>query len=357
MEQIIPEAFLKGNKIHWPVKDWENKVYLGLLSGFAISLFLPLLFTNIFTILLTTLSIYIFIIKKPFKDRKNKAYLVLTVSLYISFLIGLFYSENIDEGLNSLVKKLSLLLFPLIFYINPKLSQDRQTGLLNIYLISAVIVSIFCIASSFYNNIDISNLGAVDWEAITYHNLSDAIGFHAIYLSMYVSFALFILLFQWPELQGKLKVAAVFCLLVLSIFLVLLSARIVLLAFLLITFTATLVYAYQKREIFKFTGIYIIVLLTCVVVTLSIPTLQTRVKEAVNYNSEYSIDKQWGGRAMRLLKWECCIKIIKENPVIGVGTGSEQDFLQECYIEEKFYPLLHWPEIKFNAHNQYSNLQ
>lgn len=353
MEQVLPEALLKTTKVQRLVKEWENSVFFVLLTGFTVSLFLPLLFTNIFTILLIAFTIGTSCFRKPIMTPDDKTKLALTSSLFLAYTIGVLYSSNISEGLTALTAKLSLLLFPIIFCLNTRLSQERQEKLLSFYVIAAFLISLFCFAKAVFINLATSKTEAIDWNAITYHSLSNAINFHAVYLSMYVSFAVFIILFMWPTLRSNMKLPVIFILLFLNLFIVLLSARIVLLAFILISFVATLIYAYKRQELLKFTGIYVLLLIVISLITLSVPALQTRVKEAINYNAEYSIDKQWGGRAMRLLKWECCIEIIKNNPVLGVGTGAEQDKLQECYIEKKFSPLLYWPHIKFNAHNQY----
>ena len=84
-----------------------------------------------------------------------------------------------------------------------------------------------------------------------------------------------------------------------------------------------------------------------------IPINRERFKEAINYKGRYSVDKIWGGRALRELNWDCSKKIINNNPLFGVGTGDVQDELQKCYTENNYYQLTYWENTKYNAHNQF----
>jgi len=52
----------------------------------------------------------------------------------------------------------------------------------------------------------------------------------------------------------------------------------------------------------------------------------------------------------RLERWEIATKLISKSPVIGYGSGSEIQLLQEQYFAKKFYSsYLH----RLNSHNQY----
>ncbi len=96
-------------------------------------------------------------------------------------------------------------------------------------------------------------------------------------------------------------------------------------------------------------GIFFIALI------LFIPSNLDRFKEAINYKSQYEIDKQYGGRSTRELIWSCSIQVIKNNILFGVGTGDTQDELQKCYKidEDKNWALLYRPDFQYNAHSQY----
>jgi O-antigen ligase len=49
------------------------------------------------------------------------------------------------------------------------------------------------------------------------------------------------------------------------------------------------------------------------------------------------------------VKWQCSIEGLVANPIVGVGTGDTQEFLQACYKEKNF-----WGEVfRYNSHNQF----
>ena len=55
----------------------------------------------------------------------------------------------------------------------------------------------------------------------------------------------------------------------------------------------------------------------------------------------------------RIARWEVIAKLIKISPVIGYGTGSEKQLLQETYFREKLYNSY---INEFNSHSEYLSL-
>jgi len=54
--------------------------------------------------------------------------------------------------------------------------------------------------------------------------------------------------------------------------------------------------------------------------------------------------------ALRILVWDASIRIIKKNPVIGVGSGDIKDELIKIYKERNYKMPL---ELQINSHNQF----
>jgi O-antigen ligase len=325
------------------------------------SLLFPLLLSNILTIFLILLISFDQVVNKPksFELKSNSLALVLLfVSLYLIYIVGLIYTENLRTALFLLEKSLSILLFPLLFVFISPLSVKQVKVILYALVISCFFACVIALVSACYSNYyDVSRNSSINWDNFTNQQLASFIYFHPTYLSLYLTLSLFVVFgdfFVNVELYSRAKKVL---LLAISLFfivvLILLAARIVLLAFLLISTIACFIYGYKYGNLLK-AGLGVVFILSVLVVAiLKIPAIGERFKEAINYNNEYSIDKQWGGRGMRLLKWECCIDLIQDYPLLGVGTGDTQDELQECYREKDFGQLLFWPHIKFNAHNQY----
>jgi len=75
---------------------------------------------------------------------------------------------------------------------------------------------------------------------------------------------------------------------------------------------------------------------------------------ALRYQIENSNDPNGQSLLQRIEYWKTGIKIIQENPVIGVGTGDVQDVFNSQYEKEKTLLL---PEYWFRAHNMFITIQ
>jgi O-antigen ligase len=87
------------------------------------------------------------------------------------------------------------------------------------------------------------------------------------------------------------------------------------------------------------------------------PVTRMKINEAFDPNSviqldsDQSMERTWGGKALRVAIWKCAWDVVKLNPVWGVGTGDVQDNLQESYRINKFdFAYLY---NSYNAHNQF----
>jgi O-antigen ligase len=89
------------------------------------------------------------------------------------------------------------------------------------------------------------------------------------------------------------------------------------------------------------------------------PFLKRQWKELTNFSEtnkipldqDSSLGKSWGGWQLREAIWKCTWDIIKQHPVLGVGTGDTQDSLQAAYERRKFYFASRYN--RYNTHNQY----
>ena len=71
----------------------------------------------------------------------------------------------------------------------------------------------------------------------------------------------------------------------------------------------------------------------------------------IHLDQDSSLGRSWGGGVLRLAIWQCAFDIVREYPIIGVGTGDSQQALQDSYEKRKFYFASRYN--KYNAHNQY----
>ncbi|PTB96809.1 hypothetical protein C9994_05705 [Marivirga lumbricoides] len=331
---------------------------------------------------LTFLLIILFVISLPFGNGLNSILLIIIIlsllyELIITkirggkFIIGtkkplvllipfvfslatLSYSSDFQSGLFSLQKNLSFVVFPLIFLLNPSISECRYTKILKVFVLLIFIISIICLFNSVRLIIEhgelIDQAKLLDREYYFYTNtyLSGAIGMNPIYLSMYVNLALFIqIYFFLKEPPSIVRLVAFF---IVVVFLFLLSSLInvfVFLILLLYVLTHKRVYEkLSKKQLLYLSSIFLI----CSVF-LAKPVLN-RIQN-LNY-FEYELDQghigYWSGVTLRMAIWESSFEKILDKWLIGYGTGSEQNALNDAYHSKNFkIGLL----LSYNTHNQW----
>lgn len=301
--------------------------------------------------ILIILLIANWILQKKFIFKNNLTYFF--IAFYLLHIVGLFFSENTSEGLFELEKKLSLIIFPLILCSIPTLSHKETKHIFMGFVLSCFIASLICLG---YATQQFINNG--DAHFFSYHPLVQVIGMHAIYMAMYICFCIFIVVYFYGHIvfdeRVLYKKIIFFCgIAYFIVFLFLLSARAEIVAFFLISFTGIIIYAFKKRKILQALGLAGIMVIFFAILIYFSPQNKERFKEAINYKSQYSIDKHWGGRAERLLMWDCSMDLVKDNLLTGVGTGDAQGQLNECYKSKNYGALLYYPNTQYNSHNQY----
>lgn len=329
---------------NFPKERFEIINYWLLLAIVATLPFGNIKINNLFVILLSVVWLSRFNI-----NLRNSVFIVFLFFYFIHGL-GLFYSANIQQGFFELEKKLSFVLFPIVLS-GISLTRKQFHTILAFFAFSCFIASGVCIAYALFK------LLAHGTYEFTYYSLIEIIGMHPTYFAVYVSFSIFITIHLYFQKEGKdfrfRKWAFLFVIVYFIVFLVLLSARVVIFSFCFIAFAGLLIHGYQKKRlIMAATTMGLLLSLIALIIYFN-PQNRERFKEVINYKSQYSIDKQWGGRALRLLKWNCSLELIKENWYSGVGTGDSQDALDECYEEKKYSPLLFWENVRYNSHNQF----
>lgn len=325
-----------------------KKVNYFLILAIAVTLPFGFLLkiNNLFSILLLVAWLF------QFRISWSNKLMYVFVAFYLLHVIGISFSSNVNQAFFELEKKISFLIFPIVLSGIPNIGKKQFNYILIGFALSCFFASVICISYAFYQYIATGTR-----EYFFYYPLTDIIGTHPIYLAMYVCFDIFILVhlylvedYEQTRIR-QLLFAAVIGFFIIILFL--LSARAEIAAFSIIALAAIFLYFFKRKELWKGLGIMTLLLVVFAGLIYFIPNNLERFKEAINYKGEYSINKQWGGRALRLLKWDCSLDVIKGNFLFGVGTGDAQDELQKCYQSKNYFPLLHWEDMKYNAHNQY----
>lgn len=293
---------------------------------------------------------------KRFHFKKVGLGYFLVLFLLVS-VVWLLFSCSPMEGLKKIEKTSSFIIFPFVFgAIQWTKPQIRKLGIVfSITTFSAVTLALI-IASlkaiehgSPYifneNNLVIENF-------YKYHRLSENIGFHPTYLSIYTAFSAFSFLYFGLYEKSFLKSYPIFVWFLFLFALVqvyLLNSFAVVFSVLVIGVFS--IYLFGNKFFAKRTLILVLMILGVGTTMIYLNKIRGINSEIFNFNYETPRkNPQWNSMNVRLAKWECALEVYKENAPIGVGTGCTQIKLMEKYKEKKFTLAYN---ANYTSHNMY----
>jgi O-antigen ligase len=260
-------------------------------------------------------------------------WVALFCCVFLLSLIGLLYTANFKEGMGLLAQKATMIIFPLV-YGTTKVMNREMLGKVGLHFSVAVIIA--------------SILGLAKAAVIFFRTSAFAAGksvvfFHLTYPYL---FGLFCLTATLLVLSGEVKFSS-------KVTRFLLVALWSVPVFLIGVRTIEICWVLQK--ISSIATVLVIALAASVFVT---PLrkqwqeiLQPGAQNDIPLDRDASLGRAWGGKAIRVAIWQCSKSIVKENWLVGVGTGDAQDSLQQAYENRQFYFASRYN--RYNAHNQY----
>ena len=281
------------------------------------------------------------------------SYFWLLPAFYFSYFVGFFTAEIMS--FKFLEYKLSLLIFPLLFFLCTY-DETQRKRLLKIFIWGLLVSVITLLIIAFYNSLQIRN-----GEFIFQSNVLEGKGFiesilyggnyffgrhlsvfhQTVYYAMYLCAGISILLFQTNLFSEKLR-TILLGLFLFFIFLVSNKASFIVLALILIL----KLYNWNVNHSKKLIGVSLFAIMLAAFVFLN-----PRIKESVLnvFEGKMTLNKEARyGSATRILSWDAAISLIKERPAFGYGHGATQAALNKKYQEEGYiFPL----KESYNAHN------
>lgn len=285
-------------------------------------------------------------------ELKNNIPQLILLVFYFWHIIGLLWSDNIDFGLFDLEIKLSFILFPVIFSAFGRFKVVQFERILKGYLLGCSLAILIGIINSIWAYIYGENAYLDFYE----HNISPIL--HISYFAMYLNLALVICFYlivrseknfySWRNV-GLITLSFVFAL---ATFLSTSKNGFLALIFLLLIIATYAVVRYRKWLL----GISAVLVVWIVASSLlkdinSGSTSFHGFNQVTKVLNEDEVSKQAGeSTAVRVLIWKSSWELIKQSPLIGVGTGDVKDELKANYklngFEEPF-------KKNYNAHNQF----
>ncbi len=343
----------------------NNYLHLCLLAILVASL--PFLSTHKFTFLISRLAIIGMSINWLWQLIAAKGNVIfwsnkLLISFCICFiliLISTFYSTNTTNALTSLEKSLFVFWIPLIVLTSPTLDLKKTKLLLKIFSASVFLASLICLGHAVHRNNYFEVFKDPNWFYFSYSDLTEIISIQPIYLALYVSFTIFIVLFlaasSWRKKAPVFKGLIIAFLLYLFLFLFLLSGRASIVATILILIAAVFWFFLNRRKFYS--GLMAIISLVIIsgLLVYNLPIMKDRFFEAfgLEKTSTWVYGDPQNRKPLpeaRIIKWQSALHIITENWLFGVGVGDVQNELNKEYEAVGF--LLGVNE-RFNTHNQF----
>jgi O-antigen ligase len=282
--------------------------------------------------------------EKFFSGAKNPWFLTMIFFLILHVVSGLL-SDNKQEGLTGIETKLSFLAFPYFFFLF-NISDGTVKRSVIAFVTGCFFALMICIFRATY-------IYLTNGENEFFYNLFSVL-IHAGYFSMYMLFCILIVAFVYPKWFGKDKWVGIISYFLILAFLTgifLCASKIGYIAAVIILIIAPVI-RFRHRLNLKIFGISLVVLLTTFFVLLkTFPKPFERLNNVFTTLSAENIDKTSGeSTAVRLLIWHESMEIVKENFLLGVGTGDANDVLQNRYKENGLTGAL---EHNLNTHNQF----
>lgn len=248
--------------------------------------------------------------------------------------------------------KLPLLLFPLALFFSKNLTRKEFENVMSGYVFGcllAVITAIFVALYTYY-------LGDSNYIDLYKKNISPKL--HIGYFAMYMNFAILVLVYKlYLDSKPLFTVSNIFKI------------------SLLILFAASIFFSTSRNGLIVLLMLLAIMVLYAIIskrkwmlgtmlLLISWVILSSVLKDYNDTNSDFHGFKQvvtavkkdelknteWESSSVRILVWTTALDVIKDNPIIGTGTGDIKDELIRRYkVNEYKYPF----ERKYNAHNQF----
>lgn len=262
--------------------------------------------------------------------------------------LSYFYSEDKTEAGRQIEVKLAFLIIPLLILGSGMRREKSKMGLICFIAgcTSACLVLIAWAAASYWKYGDSAVFVYTDFSRFM----------HVSYFSMYLLIGfgwLFMVAMEdtlfFPRLHYAIMALYAVCL-------VLISAKIMLIAFVVSSFLFAAYYARRRKKIAAAVALVILICTAPVILYFLSPNLKVRVDFFLTELRRHDTDmnpQSMGSATIRMVIWKDALPQIKENLPWGVGAGDVQTLLQENFRKRNMAEAI---EKRLNMHNEYLQL-
>lgn len=261
---------------------------------------------------------------------------LLISSLFWLSLFASLYSLDVDEALKVAVRNLPLIIFPLVLFSTIK-DANGIMKVLKIFSVAVIAALLFGYSKALY--LKINNLG----DFFYYTDFAKVLAIHTTYFALFIVISMTFFVLDRIKFKSVPTLITVFSLLFLAFALYTISARVSLLALLVIGLILIIGYGKlmtTKKKLVLFSSILLIV---------SIFSISPNFQKRNSGTSDFGY--QTPEVSTRLLHWQVVIHQISKNNIwIGSGFGPAYDNLYQEYLNAGF---IEGYRREYNAHNQF----
>lgn len=307
-----------------------------------------------FIVLLGLYAVIFSLRTRKFHIRKHHIPLIALTLIFLLHLIGLSYSEHLDDGINETGIKLSYLAFPLIAWMIPSINSNGFKKILHAFVMGALMFIPIAIGCGIYRTFEYNDASYLSYELLGNY-------LHPTYAATYEAFALFILLrnASLHELLLRKKWVHYSVCGIIVVFICMLASKAGLIAALISLAMAG--WCFWKNKIAVAAAFTIPIAGVCLMIMTSalLPGAAERVEDAVSdidaatvalpEQDPLNIPAAHSSTELRLVTWSAAWSVLQEN-FFGVGTGDTTPELVKKYEgQNETYAA----ERNLNAHNQF----
>jgi O-antigen ligase len=304
-------------------------------------------------VLLLVYTLYRIVVKKEPLIFFTKISFWIPTSFIVTALLGLSYSANFQDGLGAIERQLPLLFFPIILS-QLSISKDEFRRLKKVYVTGLVLMMIVLEVRTIWilgHSEEHEFLTYFFSYYHTYENLTTSSLAQPVYIGAYIVLSNIFCITFLGEDSNRRWGFYLFALLFGTFFLFQLAAR----SSIILNFILILVYIsyifYSKRKLAEGSILIIGIVALSILVFFTSGFSKLRMQwivEEIRSDNIYEVDPQ-----SRLIIWPIALNVIRDNWILGVGTGDAEDILVVSYKTKGLQELF---DSKLNAHNQYLTL-
>ncbi|MCB0481200.1 MAG: O-antigen ligase family protein [Flavobacteriales bacterium] len=288
-----------------------------------------------------------------FSTKPNIGALICMAVFYIIHVLGMMWTSNTGFGTFDLQVKLPMLLFPIIYLSFDFFSREDLHKVFWGFIFGSLVA--ICIGIG--NAVFVYNTGESPMLDFYSEKISPVlhIGYFAMYLNMALVLTLYMILASEKRFYTVKNATLILLSMIFAIAIFLSTSRN---QFAVMALIILLLFIYGVVRYRKWLIGVLALLVVWIGISFMFKDIGARESDVHGFQevadlvkNEGKVDKKaFESTSVRVLIWNSAWTLIKENPILGVGTGDIKDELIRLYTENQYEVLI---EKRYNSHNQY----